>query len=250
MTTEAARDRALSVLRHAAERAPGNAALWARYVYELRVAGLKARARKAAGAARVAAGQRKMLLDIAEGRSGPVEDIAGMIERGDLAGAWAAGSERLRYFPKDHRLLNLLGVAALSDGDPVRAEPVLRRAVEVEPGNEAARGNLGLALVRQKRAVEAIAVLEEAGSRPGALPAIRVNLASAYQTLRRWDEAERLSAALIRLACWSRCAASRGSRCTIWWPRRWARSRGLRRVLIICATCRCSPAKPRCGWCR
>ena len=198
MTTEAARDRALSVLRHAAERAPGNAALWARYVYELRVAGLKARARKAAGAARVAAGQRKMLQDIAEGRSGPVEDIAGMIERGDLAGAWAAGSERLRYFPKDHRLLNLLGVAALSDGDPVRAEPVLRRAVEVEPGNEAARGNLGLALVRQKRAVEAIAVLEEAGSRPGALPAIRVNLASAYQTLRRWEEAERLSAALIR----------------------------------------------------
>lgn len=190
-------DQSLSALRRAAENAPADPAIWTRYVFELRLAGKKARARKAAGDARVSPSRRKALRDIAEGRSVPVDDIVQHVNRGELGLAWSKGLERLFHFPKDHRLLNLLGAVALADEDPTRAVPVLRRALAEQPGFEAAIGNLGLALLRQNRFSDAVAVLERPGRVPGALPAIRVNLASAYQKIGRWREADELTTELM-----------------------------------------------------
>lgn len=188
------REAALAALRRAAESAPGDAVVWGRYVHELRDAGQKARARKAARQARVSAEAGKRLRDIAEGRSAPVDDIVNLIQQGRAAEAWTVGLKRVERFPQDDRLLNLLGVAALSDEDPVQAEDVLRRAVEIAPTSQAALSNLGLALVRQGRAHEAVRLLEPAMEQAGAAANLRVNLAGAYLRAERFEDAERLAA--------------------------------------------------------
>ena len=200
LKAEGAQDDALAALRRAAEAAPSNPTIWSRFVFELRDAGQKSRARKAARAARVPVALRKRLVDIAEGRSAPVDDIGDLIRQGALAEAWRVGTERLKSFPHDDRLLNLLGAAALADDDPVRAEEVLRRAVAEDPSSEAALSNLGLALVRQGRASEAIGLLEPVAGRAGASLDVRVNLASAYFRMDRMQDAADLTERLVREA--------------------------------------------------
>ncbi|MGJ8582991.1 MAG: tetratricopeptide repeat-containing sulfotransferase family protein [Marinosulfonomonas sp.] len=197
MKSEGHQDQSLAALRRAAEHAPKNAAVWTRYVYELRALGKKTRAKMAAKVARVTPAQRKELRDIAEGRSATIDDIAQHIRQGNVALAWKVGNERLKHFPTDHRLLNLMGVAALADEDPVRAEPILRRALKIDPAFASARSNLGLSLLRQGHAEAAIRLLEPFGAAPKALPAINVNLASAYLKVGRWQEADELTTRLM-----------------------------------------------------
>lgn len=183
----------LAAFRRAAESAPGDVFVWSAYVAALREAGQKSRARNAVRRARFPKSVMRRLLDIAEGRRAPIDDIAALIRRGALTEAWQAGRQRLDSYPKDHQLLNLLGMAALADHDPVRAETVLRRALVLSPTSEAALANLGLCLLRQGRAGEAVDLLEPEAWQPGASLSLRVNLASSYLSSDRALEALRLA---------------------------------------------------------
>lgn len=188
----------LSALRRAAEAVPESAAVWMRYVFELRRAGLKSRARKAARASRLAGSGRRTLMEIAEGRTAPLDDIAALIRQGRHREAWNVGSERAGLFPDDARLLNLLGVAALSNDEPIRAEDVLRRALKLDSTSQPVLANLGLALVRQGRASEADEFLSTLSSHPDASFEVRVNHAGALVRMDRMAEALGMTEKLIR----------------------------------------------------
>jgi len=54
------------------------------------------------------------------------------------------------------------GIRALQEGRTGEAEPLLRRACDLDPGNGYARYNLGVALQRQSRWAEALAAFREA----------------------------------------------------------------------------------------
>ncbi|NND20016.1 MAG: tetratricopeptide repeat protein, partial [Silicimonas sp.] len=187
----------LASLRRAAESRPADERLWSRYVFELRSAGLKSRARKAARAGKVTGAARKRLLDIAEGRRAFSDDIAGLIRNGAFAEAWLVGNERLKSFPDDVQLRVLLGAAALAEDDPVRAESVLAPAFDLAPKSVPVRTNLGLALLRQGRAETAVSVLEPIATENGGSIDARVNLASAYVRLERMAEALELTTPLL-----------------------------------------------------
>lgn len=200
LKTAGDRNAALAAVRRAAEAAPDDTPLWARFVFELRDAGRKAQARQAARRPGLPAAARKQLIEIAEGRLALVDDIAELILAGRVDVALARGIDRLERFPQDGRLLNLLGVAALADEDPVRAEAVLRRALAIAPASVPVIANLGLALVRQGRGYEAVQVLEPAAKAETASLNLRVNLGAAFLRAARLDDALRLAEALSQEA--------------------------------------------------
>lgn len=157
---------------------------WARYIAALLRAGQKGRARKVAKSAPLSGEAKKNLVAMADKGvapgGAPLQELAALIRASKFAEARALGRDLLKRHPKDARLLNVLGVLALSTDEPVEAEIVLRRALEYDAANDDARSNLGVALVRQGRGRAAIEVLEPLTSRPDAPLNARVNLASAY----------------------------------------------------------------------
>ncbi len=64
--------------------------------------------------------------------------------------------------PKDAVLLNNLAFTLMESGDLATAETEFRKALTIEPKNENAAVNLGLLLARQKRYLEALAILTPA----------------------------------------------------------------------------------------
>ena len=195
LLTPSGNARELSALQNAALKTNDPNA-WSRYVFELRMAGQKNKARKAAEKAKVNATQRKALKQIAEGRSAPIEDILQLINQGSNNTAWSLGAKRQKHFPGDHRLLNLLGVAALADENATRAEAVLRQSLKLAPDYEPARVNLAFALLTQNRALDVIALLEESATQKDASIDIRANLASAYLKIEQLQKADDLSRCL------------------------------------------------------
>ncbi|NNE87627.1 MAG: hypothetical protein HKN27_06090 [Silicimonas sp.] len=181
---------------HDTARKTNDANAWSQYVVALRMAGQKNKARKVAQKANVTPAQRKALKQIAEGRSAPIEDIVNLINKGSNALAWSLGSERLKYFPGDHKLLNLLGVASLADENATRAETVLRHALKLAPSYEAARINLAFSFLKQNRAFDVIELLQDIATHKDASLDIRVNLASAYLQAEQLQKAEVLTATL------------------------------------------------------
>ena len=190
----------LSFLQQSAARAPGDFKAWRAYVLELRLAGHKVKAKKSAQKAKVSAAERRQLKDIADGRRAPIEDIAALINAGSSDQAWTTGAARLKHFPKDPRLLNVMGVAALSNDDTLKAETVFRRALDLASDDDPIRANLGYVLLRQNRALEAVNLLKRAANHRKASLDIKVNLAIALWTVGQLDEAERLSNALTQSA--------------------------------------------------
>lgn len=171
---------ALDALKRAAEAAPGDAAVWERYVAALYASGRKAAARKAARQAKVPGPERRRLLAIADGKaSAPLDDVLSLFQAGRLAEARKLSHAVATEYPRDPRVLNIKGAIDLAAGDPLAAEIALKQALKLDPGSVDIRANLGLALARQGRATEAIRVMEKVNGRQ-ATPALRTNLASAY----------------------------------------------------------------------
>ena len=190
----------LSRLQQAVERTPTDVRLWRAFILELRLSGQKVQAKKAAQKARVTVADRRELKEIADGRKAPIDDIAGLINAGSLQQAWNIGMARLTHFPKDARLLNMLGVTALTEDDTPKAETIFRQALALAPNDQPIRANLGYVLLRQNRALEAVDLLKGAAKHRKASLDIKVNLAIALWTVGQMKEADDLSYALLQKA--------------------------------------------------
>ena len=80
----------------------------------------------------------------------------------DRPSATSAYRKLLQRLPDDTEALNYLAVASLASGDPVGARLLLEQAMLASPADATTRKNLGLALLHEKRADEAEAVLRPA----------------------------------------------------------------------------------------
>ncbi|GAB7555678.1 tetratricopeptide repeat-containing sulfotransferase family protein [Novosphingobium sp. 11B] len=86
--------------------------------------------------------------------------IARALFAGDLPVAEAGLRQRLRDQPTDVAAIRMMAELAGRIGRYRDAEALLRRALELAPGFTAARANLAIALYRQNRFAEAVAVLD------------------------------------------------------------------------------------------
>jgi Flp pilus assembly protein TadD len=104
--------------------------------------------------------------------------------------------------------LNGLGVSRAQLGDLSGAEDAFRRAVELSPGDYAARNNLALALVLQGRAAEAVPMLQSLADEPGVPGRVKHNLALAYARQGNTDRAASVLAGVVSSAAASREVAN------------------------------------------
>ena len=86
----------------------------------------------------------------------------------------------LEYSPKEPRLLNVIGVLKDQEGDHSTAQFYYRESLTEDPNNVSVENNLGLSLALSGQASEAVALLEEVVSEPGASDVSRRNLELAY----------------------------------------------------------------------
>ncbi len=109
--------------------------------------------------------------------------------QGDLPAAEEWLEQVLDEFPDDASALNDLGYLWADAGKHLaRAERMIRRALEQEPGNAAFRDSLGWVLFRQGRVEEALPELEKAAAdEPD--PTVLDHLGDAYWKLGRTQEA-------------------------------------------------------------
>lgn len=196
----------LARLRKAAEGGRSQEA-WVVYVAALRAAGQKDRARKSAKKAPFPGPVRKALLGLAEGRTAkglvpraPLSGLSQHVRRGEIGRFRQEAAKALSIYPQAPEIIHLLSVAALLDEDAVEAEKHLRGALRADPENVDYIANLGLAMIWQGRADDAIDLLEPhiESAEPGS--AISVNLASAYLRAERNEEAQHLAARVIDAA--------------------------------------------------
>ncbi len=111
---------------------------------------------------------------------------------------WPRLRKALKLFPSDARfyaeygkVLLLPWAAAASPGAAQKAEQMLRRAVELDGSQAAARFELGNQLVKTDRAAEAVPHLEKAASLDPRNAQAHFVLARAYRTLGRTEDADR-----------------------------------------------------------
>ena len=171
-------------------------AAWSAYVATLRAEGQKNRARKTAKTAPLSPEWRRKLQALAEGEAEkgvlPPTLAAGLAQSlasGQRPAFRSHAQQLLGHYPGAPEITALLGIAALLDDDLVEAEIELRRALRRDPGNIDALSNLGLALLWQGRAEDAIDLLSPHADTAGPASTLRVNLASAYLRAGRADEA-------------------------------------------------------------
>jgi Flp pilus assembly protein TadD len=86
----------------------------------------------------------------------------------------------LEHSPKEPRLLNVIGVLKDQEGDHSTAQFYYRESLTEDPNNASVENNLGLSLALSGQASEAVALLEEVVSEPGASEVSRRNLELAY----------------------------------------------------------------------
>jgi predicted O-linked N-acetylglucosamine transferase (SPINDLY family) len=91
-----------------------------------------------------------------------VEEIAALIEGGDLAGAETRARAAREGNPDDAEAARLHGVALLMLGRPREARPAFERAIELAPGAYAAYCNLSSTLLALDEAAEAVRTIERA----------------------------------------------------------------------------------------
>jgi len=88
--------------------------------------------------------------------------VTGQIAAGQLGNARAFVSEARRQHPDNACLATLEAIIAFRENDLDRAETLLRRIVEHDPGNVVATFNLGLLLIERGQAAEAAPLLRAA----------------------------------------------------------------------------------------
>jgi Flp pilus assembly protein TadD len=86
----------------------------------------------------------------------------------------------LEHSPKEPRLLNVIGVLKDQEGDHSTAQFYYHESLTQDPDNVSVENNLGLSLALSGQASEAVALLEEVVSEPGASDVSRRNLELAY----------------------------------------------------------------------
>jgi Flp pilus assembly protein TadD len=165
--TESAR----SIMAAAAAADPGNADLQLRYALAQLQAG---RPDDAIGTARQTVERHPQEAAIAV-RAAQLE-----LRCGDPALASATFQAALAHGATGTAALNGLGVARVQLDDLPGAEDAFRKAIAVAPGDYAARNNLALSLVLQRRADEAVPMLQSLANEPGVPDRVRHNLALAY----------------------------------------------------------------------
>jgi Flp pilus assembly protein TadD len=134
---------------------------------------------------------------------------AEMLPRGHVK-MWVAGrqqdvlllgfeihSEPLRRVPRKLEHLITTAVDALYEGDAIKAEGMLRQALELAPDDPIILNNLASALAAQGRQDEGEALLEDIHGRFPDYVFARTNLASSYAHRGRIDEAEALIEPLL-----------------------------------------------------
>ncbi len=204
-------DLALARYKSAAE-ATKNFALWREYVTELLRAGQKGRARKAASKAPVRGAEKKALLELAKtglqtgaaATGGVSEDtlarISSLMRAGQMSKAAEAAREQLATHPESAFLHNILGIVALSENDAEAAEPHFLKTLELSPVFSGARGNLGLALIAQRKFDEAVEVLSKAVIDDPRSLAVRTNLASAHLKAMSFEAAREQAEKALEIA--------------------------------------------------
>ncbi len=111
-----------------------------------------------------------------------------LLRSGDLLGAEAIYKAILAEVPQDSDALHLSGVAALQRGDTATAIARIEQAVTYHP-LPLYLANLGAALRRANRTLDAVAVLRRAVSLDPMMGEARCNLASALCSQGAWEEA-------------------------------------------------------------
>ncbi|KQZ18888.1 sulfotransferase [Caulobacter sp. Root1472] len=122
--------------------------------------------------------------DLAEAWRGLAEALELL---GDETGAQAARARQIKGGVRDPVLMT--AAAALVDGEPGRAETVLRELMAVRPAEPAAIRMLAEAVARQGREVEAEALLQDCLKLAPAFTGARYNLATLHYRLGRSTEA-------------------------------------------------------------
>jgi tetratricopeptide (TPR) repeat protein len=92
-----------------------------------------------------------------------------LIDTKDFAGAVSSLESAMARKPDQFRPVYYLAHAHLAAGRPGQAEPMFRRALELDPKSDAARAGLGRALVRQAKLKDAEPVLRAVGDIDGLL---------------------------------------------------------------------------------
>jgi len=107
----------------------------------------------------------------------------------DLAAAEPILRNRLRRDPLDVPAIRMMAELAARVGRPADSESLLRRALELAPGFDAARANLATLLYRQHRAAEALALLDQMAAAGDPSDAHHNLRAAALGRLGGYDEA-------------------------------------------------------------
>ncbi len=129
-----------------------------------------------------------------------LEAVKTLIQTGDLPQARTRAEALLKAHPENAQLCNMLGIIALSSGEPAKAEGYLQDALRLQPGFTSAAANLGVALMQQKKTVAAVAVLRDAIEADPRAAQVRTNLANAYLNNQQFQEAFDQSTELLKLA--------------------------------------------------
>lgn len=123
-----------------------------------------------------------------------------LMEIGRVAEALSLLEESTRLFPSDPDAYNLLGWELIESGrDVERGVRLAKRAVELDPDEDAYLDTLGWGYYKQERLPEAIEVLEKA-ARGDRYPEISHHLALAYLRLGNTDRAASVLRALVERA--------------------------------------------------
>ncbi len=194
---------ALPLLEQARQAAPGNAQLWLVQTQCLLELDRAKDAKKLIYEA-ISKGLRHPLADdlLRQARSGhkkkpekPVplgetlRQLEALLQAGRYAEVERLGLELQRRHAKSAQLAYLLGMAALLQGRPQEAVPLLRRATELDPRMAPALYNLGFALEKLDRLDEALAAYRRTVAAAPKMAEAFNNLGNVLQKLERHDEA-------------------------------------------------------------
>jgi Flp pilus assembly protein TadD len=111
---------------------------------------------------------------------------------GDFEGARRAYESVLTLAPTDVDALNNLALVLLAQGDPARAEVLLRRAISLAPRNGGAWSNLGTVLRMRGRSSDAIGAFQYALNIDPQNQTAKVGLAQQYLAIGSLDQARTL----------------------------------------------------------
>ncbi len=146
------------------------------------------------------------------------DDVTLLLARGRLRLATGGSQEALGLFdrvlsrdPTNTAALNGRGIALYQLGHTRQAEEAFRAVLAAAPGNVPAANNLGTLLYLEGRAAEAVAVLSDVSTRPGAPARVMTNLGIAQAAAGDRNAAQATLAGRISTEDFESLAASLGA---------------------------------------